>query len=143
MANERIFTRGTTKTLQSGGAAVSNNAISAAASSTYGTTADGSDYPDGEFVLSVTSGSNLTENTIIELIARPIDIDGTTDAPVPTATYRERRVGFFTVKAATQNDLLCVARDLPKLAEYYIYLNGTGAITAWTLKVTPRTEKAA
>jgi|SRR5687768_2795245 len=148
MANEAIYTWGTQKTLEASGASVSNATIAQANDSTYSVASDGSNYPDAEFVLKVQFGTVTSiENTAISLFARPLNIDGTNDAPAPTATYMETHVGDFVVygsAAATDQYLWLEAFGVPKEAEYYIK-NSTGqTITAgWTLKVTPRTYKPA
>lgn len=131
--------RGTTKTLVSSGAAVTSGSMSAASASTYGTNADGSDYPHAEFVLTVTFGAAPTVGKIVSLFARAMDIDGTADAPAPSTTYLRRFVGSFVVSAATSQSLIIRAEDVPLLAEYYAYNVDTGQSmsSGWTLKATP------
>ena len=146
MAGELITVRGTEKTIVSSGTAVSSGAMSAASAATYGTTADGADYPDAEFVLTVTFGAAPTVMRTLALYARPLDIDGTSDSPVPSTTYQQKMVGSFVVSGDTTQSLICTARNLPKLAEYYVYNVDTGQSMSagWTLKVTPlsRTKAA-
>ena len=145
MSNEVIKVYGTEKTLVSSGAAVSSGAISAASASSYGTNADGADYPHVLFVIHAAFGSNPTENTALGLYAQPLDIDGTNDAPAPTTTYKQRYIGAFALKAATDQYLSITAEDVPYLAAYYVINETTGQTlsSGWTLKATPYTYKAA
>lgn len=145
MSGELTKVRGTTKTIVSSGASVSNAAMSAASASSYGTAADGSNYPDAEFVLTLSFGSAPTVGKTIALYAQPLDIDGTADAPAPSTTYLQKHMGSFIVSEATSQSLILSRRDVPLLASYYIYNVDTGqAISAgWTLKVTPVSYKPA
>lgn len=146
MPNEVIVVLGTTKTLVSSGAALSNNTMSAASAATYGVVADGASYPDAVFVLTGAFALAPTVNTTLDLYARELGIDGTLDAQVPTTTYRRRYVGSFPVQATTASQSISIsAVDVPLLAEYYLHNNATGqTISAgWTLKITPRSYKPA
>ena len=81
-----------------------------------------------------------TDGTVIGLYARPLDIDGTADAEVPEAARPTHAVGSFVVNNVnTAQTMRLLARDLPKLASYYLHNNGTGQTisSGWTLKVTP------
>ena len=143
MANEATVVYGTAKTLESSGAAISNNNV-AAATTTYGVAADGANYPDAQFVLSFAFATAPTENTSLVLLARPLNIDGTADSEAPengAATFKGRFVGAFTVNNVTTTQYAALtAYDLPREAEYYLWNNGTGQSlsSGWTLKVTPR-----
>ena len=142
MANEAIVKLGTIKTLESSGASVANAAMSLATTATYGIVADGASYPDADFVLSATFGVAPTVNTTIDLYAQELDIDGTSDAQVPTTTYKQRYIGSFVVNAVTTAQPLKLrADDVPLVASYYLHNNATGQTMSagWTLKVTPRT----
>jgi len=108
---------------------------------------DGGSYPDAEFVLKVQFVTVTSiENKVIGLYARPLNIDGTSDAPTPTTTYAEKYIGSFVLQASaasTDQYLTVFAEGLPKEAEYYLYnLSGQTITAGWTLKVTPRTYKA-
>lgn len=135
--------RGTTKTLESGaGSTLTNNSLAAASTANYDTASDGEGAPDGEFVASFAYASAPTEGTLIGLYARPLDIDGTNDAEVPEAARPTRAIGAFPVNNVTSTQYaLCVGRNLPKAATYYLHNAATGqTISAgWTLKVTPLT----
>lgn len=153
MANEAVFKYGTTKTLANAdGASTSNNQMSTAAATTY-TQTDTLDYPDAVFVL-VTKGFGAapTSGSTIDLYIRPLDIDGTTDAPAPATgvdnAYKGQYIGSFVLKnSATSGDAYrCVGYDIPRAGEAYLFNNNTGQTltggtspNGWTLKMTPRT----
>lgn len=146
MANEVIRVYGTTKTLEANGSSIVNNAIVQADDATYSTTSDGSNYPDARFAASFTFSVAPTEGTVLALIARTLDIDGTADAEVPEATRVDRYIGSFTVNNVTSLQYVeCVATDVPVLASYYLLNSGTGQTVSagWTLKVTPQSYKPA
>ena len=142
MANEAIVKLGTPKTLEASGASNANNTMVAADDATYSVSADGSNYPDADFVLAVAFGTAPTVNTTIDLYAQELDIDGTNDAIAPTTTYKRRYIGSFVVAAQTAMQYLKVrGYDVPLVASYYLHNNATGQTMSagWTLKVTPRT----
>ena len=142
MANEAIVKLGTPKTLEASGASIANAVMGQANDATYGIVADGASYPDADFVLSVTFGTAPTINTTIDLYAQELDIDGTSDADAPTATYRPRYIGSFVVNSViTAQSLKLHAYDVPLVASYFLHNNATGQTmsTGWSLKVTPRT----
>lgn len=146
MAGEIIRVYGAPKTLEANGALIANNTVVQADDATYDIVSDGSSYDDGEFALSFAYASAPNEGSVLALLVRPLDIDGTNDAEVPEASRPVRQVGVFVVNNVTTTQYaVCVGRDLPKLGSYYIHNVGTGqSVSAgWTLKVTPRTRKAA
>jgi len=145
MAGERIIVRGAQTTLEASGASVANNAVVAATTS-YNSGTTGGGYPDAEFVLTAIFSTAPTESTVVSLLARPLDLDGTSDAQVPEAARPTRVIGSFVVdNVTTAQTMVLLARELPEIAEYYLYNNGTGQTIAagWSLKVKPRSEKAA
>lgn len=140
MSNEQIVVVGTPKTLEANGASIANNALGQADDASYSIAADGSDYPDAEFVLTGTFSVAPTEGTVLSLYARPLDIDGTADAEAPETTRPTVFVGNFVVNNVTSaQSMILVAEDVPRKADYYVHNNGTGQTlgTGWTLKVTP------
>lgn len=148
MANELIYVWGTQKTLEASGASCANTAIVQANDASYGVVADGSSYPDAIFAFrgqfaTVTS----IENKTIDLYVRPLNFDGTNDAPAPTATYTQKYLGSFVLQASSANTdqyLSLVAYDVPAEGDYYIINNsGQTLSSGWTLKVTPRSYKPA
>lgn len=146
MSGENINVWGTTKLIESGGAAFSSGAMSAKATSAYSTITDGADFPDAVFVLTCSFAVAPVENSVITLAARPLLVDGTNNAQVPEPTRLTRQVGNFVLDNVTGTQTMdLMAYDLPRNAEYYLYNAATGqAVSAgWALRVTPRTVKAA
>lgn len=146
MAGETIVQFGAAKTLEANGASIANNAVAQADDATYDQVSDGAGFIYADFVASFTFGTAPTENTVIALYARPLDIDGTNDAEVPEAARPTMFVGSFVVNnVTTAQYATIIERQVPKLASYYLHNVGTGQTVAagWTLKVTPRSYKAA
>lgn len=147
MSGEIQVVYGTTKTLEANGASTANNALSQADDANYDVVSDGGSYPDGEFVLSVTYSVAPVVGSVVAIYARPLDVDGTNDAQAPTAARPVQYIGQMVLEnvTTTQYSHPILARDLPKLASYYIHNNATGQTisSGWTLKVTPRSYKPA
>lgn len=142
MAGEAILKKGTEKTLEANGSAIANNALAQADDADYSVAADGANYPDARFVLTGTFSTAAAENTTLALYARPLNIDGTTDADAPEITRPTVLIGVFVVNNVTTLQALSLtAQDVPWEASYYVHNNGTGQTLAagWTLKVTPYT----
>lgn len=138
MANElkRVW-HGTTLTVESSGDATADAAIvmgeTAYNLATYG------DYPNARFVLNAAFASATgIENKPVELVIRPINIDGAGDAAPPTATYRPHAFGAFRISAsASALNYYVDAYDLPREGEVYLYnAAGQQLSAAWTLKMT-------
>jgi len=148
MANEAILAWGTEKTLEASGASVTSAAIVQANDATYGVVADGASFPDAEFVLRCQWATITSiENKTLDLYGRELNIDGTSDAIAPTATYTHRYIGSFRISAVAANTdqyMKLIGYDVPKEAEYYLVNSSGQTVSAgWTLKVTPRTYKPA
>lgn len=146
MANELILAFGTTKTLEANGASIASAAIGQANDASYGVVADGANFPHAKFVLSGSFSVAPSENTVLLLSARTINIDGTNDAEVPEATRTGIPIGQFVLNNVTSTQYIeCIAFDVPWEADYYIYNANSGQTlaTGWTLKVTPFTYKPA
>lgn len=146
MSGEAITVVGTTKVLESNGPAITNGSVVQAAVASYDQLgADGAGFPDGRFVLTCVFGAAPALNAAVMLFARELAVDGATNTEVPTAAHPGRVIGSFLVSASTSQTLTLTAYDLPAKADYYLYNNATGqSITAgWSLKVTPRSYKAA
>ena len=147
MAGEMIVVLGTPKTLEASGASIANNALAQADDASYDRDSDGGGYPDAEFVLACAFGTAPTEGVVVALYARPMDVDGTNDTEAPEAARPTWFVGSFVVNNVTSTQYIgpLIARDVPKLANYYLHNNATGQTlsSGWTLKVTPRSYKPA
>lgn len=147
MANETQRVYGTQVTLEANGSSIANNAIGQADDANVDLSDDSpADSFDGEFALTVNYSSAPTAGTSISLILRPLDIDGTTDAPAPTASYLVELFGSFVPIASTgAQTLRCFATDIPREFAAYIFNNGTGQSipSGWVLKFTPVTYRPA
>lgn len=145
MANEIIRVYGTTKTLEASGAASSSiGDFVQANDAAYSVSADGSSYPDAEFVLSLTLTAAPAAMGSITLVARPINVDGTGDTPVPDSSFPGTIIGAFPLDNTTALQYsTIVARDVPQEAEYYLINTIAAFNSGWTLKVKPRTIKPA
>jgi len=149
VSGENIVVWGTLKTLESGGTSIANNALALASVAQYDVVADGSSFPQAEFVLTGAFAVAPTEGTTLALYARPLDVDGTLDTEVPETTRPTVFIGTFTVNNVTTTQVMALngiyATDLPKLAEYYVHNNGTGQSlsSGWKLTVKPRARKVA
>lgn len=146
MAGELTVVLGTQKTLEASGASIANNAIAQADDASYGVVADGANFPHARFVLGGAFATAPTENTVLALYARPLNIDSTNDADAPETTRPVQFIGSFVVNNVTTTQYLVVdARNVPWEADYYVHNNGTGQTlsSGWTLKVTPYSFKPA
>ena len=146
MAGETIVVFGTPKTLEANGGSIANNAVVQADDATYDQVSDGAGFIYADFVLGFTYASAPTEGTVLALYARPLDIDGTNDAEVPEAARPTMFIGSFVVNNVTTAQYAqLIERQVPKLASYYVHNSATGQTVSagWTLKVTPRSYKAA
>jgi hypothetical protein len=147
MAGEMQRVYGSSVTLEANGASIATGAIGEANDANYDLSDDTpADYPDAEFVLTCAFGGTPTAGTAISLIIRPLDIDGTTDAPAPTATYLHEFFGSFVHNGASSSQTLrCHARDIPRAGTAYLFNSGTGQTLSagWVLKVRPISYKLA
>lgn len=151
--NDALRKFGTQTTVSAGGGGTSNVAATAgtySASSDAATWTNTDDVPLASFVLTMQYPSGTITTGGIQLIARLLNIDSTTDNPAVTANWTGVALGSFvtgTGMSATTNYALSIGPvELPTTKsgqEYEFYLvNNCGVqITAgWTLKVTPCTD---
>jgi hypothetical protein len=131
----------TTITLESsGGTAIANNALSVAAGTQYDlTSTDHADTDRAIFTLTCSCATAFTALGAIQIVVRPMDIDGTTDAPVPTTAYPHRVVGHFNMINQTASQTVeATAVNLPRKGEVYLFNTaGQQVSTGWALKMTP------
>lgn len=146
MAGESKYYLGTTKTLEASGALIANNDVGQANDATYATAVDGLGYPDAEFVIGFTFAVAPTENSVLVLYARPINIDGAAVSEPPengALTFKgSDLIGTALVNnVTTLQTARLVGFRVPRDAQYWIFNSATGQSIAagWTLKVTPRT----
>ena len=144
MSGENINVYGSVVILEAAGAAIASGAIGQANDLAYDLTTTG--YPDATFALTCTFAVAPIENSVLTLCAQPLAIDGTKNTLVPEPTRLGRVIGNFVLDNTTaEQSMELAAYDLPRNAWYWIFNNATGQSlpAGWTLKVTPRTIKAA
>lgn len=133
--------RGTTKTLEASGSSITNNSVVQADDANYDTVSDGEGAPDAEFTASFTFGTAPTENTVLAVYARPLDVISTNDTEAPELARPTRYIGRFVVNnvTSTQYGTPFIGRNLPKVASYYMANVATGQTVSsgWTLYATP------
>ena len=125
------------------------NETSTIAASAFSTnvTALTSNAPVANGVLRVRFNTTApTAGDQVKLFRRDLNIDSTSDAPVPDAAYPFTYVGSFFVDAVADADQYLALTDIPlsKDCEFYIQ-NKTGqtiqsTTTATTLKLTPKSR---
>lgn len=131
-------------TLTTTGSALTSGSTVASAGDVDLTALTPANYPHIKFALTITFATSTgIENKVVELIARPLNIDGTSDADVPTSTFRHKIVGTFRLKNVTSAQLIeCEVFDADPAATYYLYQESGQASSAnWTLKATPFTHE--
>ena len=145
-AGDRIVSYGTPKQLMAAGGAIAAGALAQATTANYSVATDGGGYADVEFVLLVTfDAAAPTEGSLLSLLARPLDIIGTSDTPVPEVTRPTRILGLFEVDNVTTQQALLMrgdfAEDVPYLFAAYLRNDTSVAISAWELWAKPRTYR--
>jgi len=146
MSGETILKFGTPKALEANGSSIANNALAQADDASYGVVADGAHYPHAKFVFSGAFATAPTENTVLGLYARPLNIKSTNDSDAPETTRPTVMIGAFVVNNVTTMQYIeLLAEDVPWEADYYIHNYGTGQTLSagWTLDVTPYTTAPA
>lgn len=137
MAGELKRIYGSWVTLQSSGASIANNALSAAAATSLdltGSFGGVTGYPHVEFACRVTFGTNPTVNTAVELLRRQLAVDGTNDGLAPSTTWRPT-ITAFPVEASTSAQWFAFDWFFAdKKCNLYLYNNATGqTISSWDL----------
>jgi len=141
MANECKYAYASQVTLEANGASTAAAAFVEANDAAL-SSANHYDYPLGDLVLACAFGAAVGSNKVVNLYRRDLNIDGTNDAPVPSASYESLYVGSFVIpNGASATDYYpCPCVPLSKECSFYLK-NGTDQTmsTGWTLKVTPKT----
>ena len=141
MANELEWVYGSEVTLEANGGSLADNIFSRADDSSLDATEGGIEYPFADFVLSCSYTTAPAANQVINLFLRPLNIDGTNDAPAPDTTFRRTFRGSWVVNPATSAQYL-ILENIPIFAEQDVYIeNTTGQPldSGWTLKATRKT----
>jgi hypothetical protein len=140
MANEDQTKWGTAVTLTSTGGALTSGSTVGIAGSTFDLQSQSpADYPHVKFTLTITFATSTNiENKVVELIAREIDVDGTTDEDAPTSTFK-RVVAVFPLKGVTSaQTVTAYLPNAPRKAEYYLFTEcGQNASANWKLIAQP------
>lgn len=148
MANELVYTTLSQVTVQSSGASNASNGVIAAGTLT---TANHSNYTGVDLVLTASmSASIASASNFFGIYARPLDIDGTADAPIPSsatnAFFKGGYVGAIQFAGASvasqQTGVLLDVPTVPYSVEFYVEnLTNASMSAGWTLKATPKTVK--
>lgn len=142
-AGDPIVSVGTIKTLEANGASITSGSVVQADDAVYNISTDASNWPDAEFTLTCTFGTSPTEGRVLNLLARPMAVDGVNNTQIPEASRPTWYVGSFVVNnIATVQTMYIqggVAYDLPRNAQYYLHNDTDQTVSAgWVLKVLPR-----
>lgn len=132
-----ILAWGTWRTLEANGAAITAGSVVRADDANYDLAAN-ANWPDAEFVLVVSYSVAPTQGRLLNLLARPLDIQGTNDAPVPEAARPTHMLGSFVVDNVTGLQYLPInglfVQDLPALFEAYVHNDTDQSVPAgWAL----------
>lgn len=141
MANETKWTYASQVTLEASGGSGAAAAF-VAADDTSLASANHSNYPLADFVLSCSFGAAVAPGTTVNLYRQDQDIDGSNDAPAPASTYKATFVGAFILPSGQSAAAYYPLTDVPlsKICKFSIENNTAQSVSAgWTLKATPKT----
>lgn len=141
MANELKWVYASQVTLEASGASIGSSAFGAADDTSLAT-ANTSDYPLADFVLTCDFAAAVGAAVTVNLYRWDQDIDSTTDAPAPATTYKSLFVGAFLIPSAQSASATYPLSNVPlsKTSKYYIENATAQTISAaWVLKATPKT----
>ena len=134
---------GTQDTVSAGTTAgIVDGAFSATADIVQWTNTD--DAPQADFVLNGATAAAPNANSVINLYARKMNIDGVSDANVPSLTNFSIYLGRFKMDSSGTGQIVAEEVDLPngysqQVYEFYIENKSGQTFNAnWILKITPR-----
>lgn len=133
---------GTQDTVSGTTAAVANNGFSATGDISAWTNDD--DARQASITLTGTFAVAPTLGTYVNLYARLMNVDGTSDNPVPSVSFLHTCLGSFPVDDVTSSQVITLDIPLPnaytsQVYEFYIEnKSGQSLNSGWTLKVTPK-----
>ncbi len=142
MANEAIWTTLSQATLQSSGASAASTAI--VSGGTLATSMH-SLFSAVDLVLTGTMAASIASTSnYFAVYARHLNIDGTADAPVPSASIKAKFVGTIpfagSSASAAQTGILENVETSWADVEFYVENLTNATLNAgWTLKATPKT----
>ncbi len=132
-----VYEYGTQTTVISDTSAISDTAFNAGTVTALTQT----DYcPLGDAVLNVTMAVAPAAGAAIHLYRRDLNIDGTNDATVPDANFKNIYVGSFPLDLVTTAQYISLT-DIPLTIDQEFYIeNDSGQATSGTttLKITPK-----
>lgn len=134
---------GSQTTLDDTSAEVTTTSISVATDLLTFTNSD--DAPRAEIILEVDYVTAPTANSSVTLLAQLLDIISTTDADIPTTTFKHTFLGTFPIKAVDTAQVVAISISLPNLEtsqqyKFFIINNTDQTIPAgWDLTITPKT----
>lgn len=144
MANEVIWATLSQATLQSSGSSATASQIVSGGTLA---TSQHSMYTSVDLALTGTMAASIASNSnFFSVYARALDIDGTNDAPVPSASLKAKFVGNLQFAGSSasgaQSAFLEDVQTSWEPVEFYIENNTNATLNAgWTLKATPKTMK--
>lgn len=145
MANEVILTTLSAKDINTGGSAsVASNSYT-----TVGTyyTSQHSGYTGSDLVFVGTMAASIASaSNYFTVYARPLDIDGTSDAPVPGSSFQGGFVGTLQFAGSGASGAqTAILQDVPNSwANVEIYIGNStnaGLNSGWTMRAIPKTVK--
>lgn len=107
--------------------------------------ANDDDAPMANVVFTGTFAAAPSANSVVNLFARAMNVDSTTDTEIPSANNLSGHLGAFLLRDTTSAQTHSIDVRLPNAkssAEYEFYiqnLSGQSLNSGWTLKVTPKT----
>jgi hypothetical protein len=136
MANEAVPVYGTTVIVSTAA-----STLVAAAMDSESKSALTQSYRLADLTLSVTFSVAPTVLGSIDIYRRDLNVDGSSDTPVPTATYTQKYVGSFNVESSTSIQYLS-RESVPVSGDCELYLQNNTDQTmslGWELKAKPWT----
>lgn len=138
-----ILFYGTEDTLTTTGASTADGVVTQANSTVW---PNDDDAPEVSFRGIFTFATAPADGTTIKVLARVMNINGTTDEAAPTATYQPHPVAAFSLLNTTSaQDIITGPVSLPTFSssdDYQFYIENNGGQTLsvnWSLYVTPVT----
>lgn len=145
MANEVIIATLSAITLTSSGASAASNAFATAGYSLAASAHSG--YTGCDLVFTGTlAASNASNSNYFNVYLRPINIDGTADAPQPGSSFTGGFVGALQFSGTNASGgQTAILTDVPNSwadVEFWIENKTNASLNAnWTLKAIPKTVK--
>lgn len=145
MADEVVWTYASQVTLEASGASCASDAYVAANDADL-TSANHTNFPLADFVLQCDFGAAVGAGTYVNLYRRELNINGTSDAPAPSASHPHIFVGAFQITSgqSASANYPCVGVPITADCEFFIENKTAQSIQAgWVLKATPKTTEPA